>query len=1271
MLHLLLQVTPIYILDQWPTIDWYKFLCIWERLPPDMKHVASIVGVQESFIARAVQGNPPERTAIQRQKLRIHRRFFTSLALHDLVKEVPISYVSRKYGASKGLLQSLQSAAGTFAGMVTVFCSHLGWRNMEVLLSQFQSRLIFGIERELCDLVRVSLLNGCRARVLYNAGYHTLASLATANPVTIEAILRKAFPFKSKKDEGNDEKMAVNWCAKLKRGLSESEAAMLITQEAKHILCDELCIPLSAWDIQNGNPLYLPDQKDDRDNKDDLKFKETLKQPLFDNPISTAGATSKITPHSTVSRRNTRKVLNKQDPNMNSITKKCKLNEYSVHNQPPFPSLIETKSLTTHLLSNCQEKPIVKSTGFKIEGMPFSSFVPSSSIHKIIQHEPQLSSETLHSKDKEQSNTVIKIEDNHSRTSNDPVLHDVVATPVVKPSNKVKPNSTSTSSMDLFLDLSGDFSMNTIEQLEAVCNEAQLEDNVSIETHPKNRISSSPIHPSGIKDQPLQIKENILPLTTYSDINANSSPVQSPRYNNISMNTSTALKELSSLHTSTCPETGLVVVDVTANSLLLETFVAECAEQNALGFSVAIETIHSNNGIGGSLIKTVQTAKGLPLPMSNDQVMGVAFNWGSEMDVYYLSLCEPLTTPTSLDTSEIGCHPVVPLATRIHALNTILTNSHQYKIIAIDLKKQMKYLLSSCHVLVTGMSYDPHVADWLINPDAREKTLNHLVMTYISDQPAIGDAGENGGDVPLSSLATHSPFSYLRASAECVLANMLMTNIEELLRAEGLLDAFLSIEMPIVGILAKVEFNGIGFSQEQCAELRDQLQCHLSELEQEAYEHAGRTFALTSPDDIARVLFLEMKLPSFQSEKQSSKSLSVRNRGSKRLQHLSTSKDILERLCPLHPLPSLILEWRRVSSTVTRMLYPLLKASVTHTLISSSRIHSTCQIHTATGRISILDPNLQNVPKEYPIGLYKVSNTIQQSIMHSLIAEFDVCVIPPSEDVENIKTVCMRDVFVSFPGGVFLAADYSQLELRILAHMSKDAKLCQFLNGDGDAFRMIASEWLSIDPSNVSEQQRQQTKQLCYGMVYGIGVKALAQQLNITEDEAAHFMESFKSKYPTMRKFITNIVQQCRDKGYIMTISGRKRYLPQIHSTEMHARAQAERQAVNSTIQGSATDMVKKAMMNVDRALEALGLMTYLPRFTGIEENNSKKLALLVLQLHDELLYEVHESQLVNVARVVQREMENALLLTVKFPIKLKVGKSWGQLQSYSLDNNL
>ncbi|MCG8625943.1 MAG: hypothetical protein MJE68_28595, partial [Proteobacteria bacterium] len=198
----------------------------------------------------------PERTAAQKEALRIHRRFFTALALHDLVHEVPIVYVAWRYGASKGLLQTLQSAAGTFAGMVTVFCNRLGWKNLELLLSQFQSRLMFGVERELCELVQISLLNGFRARVLYNSGFHTLASLATANPIAVETCLRNAVPFKSNKlvAQGHQEGMddggmgkASTWCAKLRRGMTEEEAARVIVQEAQEMLARQLNVPTTVW----------------------------------------------------------------------------------------------------------------------------------------------------------------------------------------------------------------------------------------------------------------------------------------------------------------------------------------------------------------------------------------------------------------------------------------------------------------------------------------------------------------------------------------------------------------------------------------------------------------------------------------------------------------------------------------------------------------------------------------------------------------------------------------------------------------------------------------------------------------------------------------------------------------------------------------------------------------------------------------------------------------------------------------------------------------
>ncbi|KAL9969374.1 hypothetical protein ACROYT_G021583 [Oculina patagonica] len=238
-----MQVTPIYIQDQWPNIDWYQYLRIYERLPANMRRVADMVGVEEGFLARAVRGRVLTRTEQQRQSLGVHRRFYAALALQDLVHEVPLNIVARRYGANRGMLQSLQGSSATFAGMVTVFCGKLGWTNIELLLSQFQSRLSFGVERDLCDLVRISLLNAARARMLYNAGYHTIASVAAAPPSEIENILHNAAPFVSGRKRGQETETEVRersearviWVAG-RRGLTEGAAAKLIVAEAKQLL---------------------------------------------------------------------------------------------------------------------------------------------------------------------------------------------------------------------------------------------------------------------------------------------------------------------------------------------------------------------------------------------------------------------------------------------------------------------------------------------------------------------------------------------------------------------------------------------------------------------------------------------------------------------------------------------------------------------------------------------------------------------------------------------------------------------------------------------------------------------------------------------------------------------------------------------------------------------------------------------------------------------------------------------------------------------------
>ncbi|KAJ7318007.1 hypothetical protein JRQ81_004169 [Phrynocephalus forsythii] len=252
-LHSLYLVTPLY--EDWTKIDWYQFFCLWEKLPASMRRVAELVGIEESFLACSVKGKIVARTEKQRRQMAIHKRFFTSLALLDLINEVPLKDVAKKYGCNRGQLQSLQQSAATYAGMITIFCNRLGWHNMEQLLSQFQSRLTFGVQRELCDLVRISLLNAQCARALYNAGLLTVADVAKATAAEVENAFRNAAPFKSTRkavdedEEAAEERLNTRcvWMSGLK-GLTETEATRLVVEEAQVLLKQDLAVWGVQWD---------------------------------------------------------------------------------------------------------------------------------------------------------------------------------------------------------------------------------------------------------------------------------------------------------------------------------------------------------------------------------------------------------------------------------------------------------------------------------------------------------------------------------------------------------------------------------------------------------------------------------------------------------------------------------------------------------------------------------------------------------------------------------------------------------------------------------------------------------------------------------------------------------------------------------------------------------------------------------------------------------------------------------------------------------------
>jgi DNA polymerase theta len=946
---------------------------------------------------------------------------------------------------------------------------------MELLLAQFHTRLIFGIEKELCDLVKISLLNGCRARVLYNSGYHTLFALASANPSAIEFTLRKAFPFNNNKGDA----ATVNWCSHLRKGLTEVDAAILIVQEAQFMLCQEMNIPLAAWK--------------------------------------------------------------------------------KIHSIPDFSKIDENRVI--------EVKPPKITTPTTVEQLRYSRKQTIASHHTLKVND-------IYPKR-------LKLEDNAGDISD----------------HLIAPNT----SVDLFTDDSG--VMNAMETSNQVDDE---------------------------KDKYLD--DDVISMF-FSDTLNDCSVI--------------CLDNDAATNLFTCPDSGLSVIDLSIDSKSLQAFIDQCTggNINLLSFSVAIENVYTNDCIGASVIKPISKVKGLPVPMSNKQVMGVAFYCGDGMQVYYLPLNQCSNKEVSKE--ETDACPVVSLSTRLEAISSLL--STLTKLTAVNFKQQIKYLISLCHDVKACSPCDPHVANWLIDPDADQKTLQDLVTIHLPDQPVIRK-DDDGDNLPLSSIIDHPAFSsHLRAAAESIISFALMKKLEPLLCTENLLQAFCTSEMQMIIILAKMETNGIGFALEQCNKIRDDLKLHLTKLEQDAYKLAKRKFALSSPIEVGKVLFQELKLPSFQTDRK----IDAKKLKNHQLQRLSTSKEILQKLVTLHPLPGTILEWRRVNNTLTRTIYPLYKHAMTHSQLDGCvRIHTTYEFHTSTGRIITSNPNIQTVPKDYSLYVYEGNDnpTIKNDDKSYILQQ--------SQEV-----VSMRNVFTSFPNGVFVSADYSQLELRVLAHLSNDEKLCLILNEEGDAFRSIAAEWKGVQPSQITEQERQQTKQMCYGMIYGIGAQSLSEQLGVDQNSAINFLESFKSRYSGMSNFIKETVQNCQLNGHIKTLLNRKRHLPAIHSSDGALRSQAQRQAINSTVQGSAADIVKKAMIDIDNTLRGSGLITCLSQSS--DKIDTGKFALLVLQLHDELVYEVHESKLQKVAEIVRNGMENVMALKVKLPVKLHTGKSWGQLQPY------
>lgn len=410
--------------------------------------------------------------------------------------------------------------------------------------------------------------------------------------------------------------------------------------------------------------------------------------------------------------------------------------------------------------------------------------------------------------------------------------------------------------------------------------------------------------------------------------------------------------------------------------------------------------------------------------------------------------------------------------------------------------------------------------------------------------------------------------------------------LEKKLKEAGMLSLMKEIEMPLTRVLYEMEQEGIMVRPEELKAYGEALTGRIRELEERIYEQAGEHFNINSPKQLGEILFEKLQLPG----------------GKKTKTGYSTAADVLEKMAEEQPIVADVLEYRglaKLKSTYAEGLAAYID--------DGNRIHSTFnQTITATGRLSSTDPNLQNIPIRMELGRQ------------------------------------IRKIFVPKEGYCFTDADYSQIELRVLAHMSADAQLIEAYRMHADIHRATASQVFHIPFEEVTKLQRRNAKAVNFGIVYGISSFGLSQDLSITRKEAAEYIERYFGTYPGVKSFLDKTVADAKQKGYVTTMYGRRRPVPELSSTNFMQRSFGERVAMNSPIQGTAADIIKIAMIRVWRRLK--------------EEGLSSK---LILQVHDELLIETLESEKDKVKQILEEEMNHAAELSVSLEVDIHTGANW------------
>ena len=504
-----------------------------------------------------------------------------------------------------------------------------------------------------------------------------------------------------------------------------------------------------------------------------------------------------------------------------------------------------------------------------------------------------------------------------------------------------------------------------------------------------------------------------------------------------------------------------------------------------------------------------------------------------------------------------------------------------------DLKHQA-LALSRAGVTLRGMSFDTMVASYVLDPGRRGHTLSELSLEVLAHKPlTFADvAGTGRNAVGFAEIPVDRARDHLAESAD--LAMRLGDHFDARLDAAHLSDLLAELEMPLIPVLLRMELAGIAIDEGFFRSMRSKLKSELDIIQEEIFKIAGGDFNLNSTPQVRQVLFEKLELPVIKKTKTGP----------------STDVDVLEELAAMgHEVPRLMMQYRELEKLRSTYVEALPQLVNPHT----GRIHTSFnQTVAATGRLSSSDPNLQNIPIRTDIGRE------------------------------------IRKGFVAGPGSVFLAVDYSQIELRVMAHFSGDEAFVTAFTRGIDVHKQTASVIFDVPVDDVTAGMRGQAKTVNFATLYGQGPFSLARQLGISRDEARAFIDTYFERFQGVRDFLDAQVEMAKEQGYVETLMGRRRYVPELTSGNWSVRQFGERVAQNTPIQGTAADLMKKAMIDVQAELDAIA--------TG---------AMMLLQVHDELLLEVPEGEVDRVRDIVVAKMEGAVELDVPLVAEWGVGKNW------------